>query len=237
MRKTLQLIAICAFGVMLASPALARASSLTSGLAEQDQCTPENKTAWYTDFTANLKTNQAKAYEDAKKYLACPADKDDDPKITEYVKSFAAKYEKAARKDQLHDLIYNKKDFPKAFELGKQITTDEPENLRVLIDLAYGGSLAAADKNESFNTDAVAYAKKAIQLIESGKALESWVPFKGKDDTLASLYYTIGTLTIKSNPAEAVSPLIKSAQSQTELKKYPYTYYFIALAYDAGSYA
>ena len=52
---------------------------------------------------------------------------------------------------------------------------DEPENLKVLIDLAYAGY---ASKNPAFSADAITYAKKAMQLIEAGKAPETWDPYR-----------------------------------------------------------
>jgi hypothetical protein len=200
----------------------------------QGPCTDESKTAWYGDFTKLRTTDPTKAYEAAKKYLdACPTE---DTDITKYLKKWSAAYEKEARKLRLQPLLYNDKKYPEAFTLGKEILADEPENLRVLIDLGYGGYMAAFAKNESFNADALNYAKKAIQMIEAGKAPESWAPFKSKEDTLAYLYYTVGFLN-KTNPAEALAARIKSAQLESELKKDPKIYYLIAAGYESGPYA
>jgi hypothetical protein len=74
-------------------------------------------------------------------------------------------------------------------------------------------------------------------MIEGGKAPESWAPFKGKDDTLAYLYNSLGRITLKTNSAEALTALIKSAQYESDLKKDPWTYFFIASAYEIGPYA
>jgi hypothetical protein len=104
--------------------------------------------------------------------------------------------------------------------------------------MGYGSYLAAATlKNESYNTDALTYLRKAIQMIEAGKAPESWAPFKGKDDTLAYLYNSLGRITLKTNSAEGLTALIKSAQYESDLKKDPWTYFFIASAYEIGPYA
>ena len=87
------------------------------------------------------------------------------------------------------------------------------------------------------------YSRKAIQLIESGKVPESldgkslpWAPFKGKEDTLAYLHHGIGRLSVKSNPEEALRELIKALSYETDLKKEPWEYYFIAAAYETGPY-
>jgi len=134
-------------------------------------------------------------------------------------------------------MLYGEKKYAEALGLGKEILADEPENLRVIIDQGYGSYLAAVSlKNESYNTDALNYARKAIQMIESGKAPASWAPFKGKDDTLAYLYDVVGRLTMKDNPAAALTAFLKKAQFETDLKKDPWTYYFIAAAYESGPY-
>lgn len=238
MKKLIGLIAICASVAMLASPALAnRVLSLPDEVI-QDQCTPENKLAWYNEFRAVLKTDQAKAYELAKKWLACPEVAGEE-QITVYLRDkFVAPYEKAKRKDQVSDLVYNKKDYAKAFEIGKAVLADEPENLKVLIDLAYAGFAAATAKNEAFLADASSYAKKAMQLIEAGKAPDDWTPYVGgKEEALAYLNNIIGQLTLQKNPAEALPYLIKVAQHESKLKKLPFTYGSIAAAYNDGLYA
>ncbi|HKP48004.1 MAG TPA: hypothetical protein VJT50_15490, partial [Pyrinomonadaceae bacterium] len=112
------------------------------------------------------------------------------------------------------------------------------ENVRVLIDMGWGSYLGAiALKNESLNTDAINYAKKAIQLVESNHAPESWAPFKSKEETLAYLYNVLGRLAVKSNPAEALNSLLRSLQWDSELKKDPWNYYFIGASYESGAYA
>lgn len=221
MKKIIALIALC---MSVSIPALAQ------------ECTPEAKTALYNDFRENLKKDQAKANEQAKKWLACPVTTGEE-QISDYLKNFVAKYEKANRKDQITDLVYNKKDFPKAFEVGRAILTEEPDNLKVLIDLAYAGFASAMAKNDTFTADSINYAKKAMQLIESGKAPEKWDPYLGKDDALAYLNNIIGQLTVQKNPSEALPYLIKVAQYESKLKKLPFTYGTIGGAYEAGEYA
>ena len=202
--------------------------------AQGGDCSDEAKTALYTDFTTYRTTDPTKAYEAGKKYLACSQAED---QYTAYLKKWVTAYEKESRKIKMVPMLYGDKKYEEALGLGKAILTDEPENLRVIIDLGYGSYLAAVSlKNESFNTDALSYSRKAIQMIESGKAPASWAPFKGKDDTLAYLYDVVGRLSLKDNPGAAVSYFIKKAQFDTDLKKDPWTYYFIAAAYESGPY-
>lgn len=221
MKKTIALIALC---LSASIPALAQ------------ECTPEAKTALYNEFRQNFKGDTGKANELAKKWLGCPEVAGEE-QISAYLKNFVTLYEKANRKDRVTDLVYNKKDYPKAFEVGKAVLADEPDNLKVVIDLAYAGFAAATAKNEAFTADAINYAKKAMQLIESGKAPDKWEPYLGKDDALAYLNNIIGLLTVQKNPTDALPYLIKVAQYESKLKKLPSTYATIAAAYEAGPYA
>ena len=239
MKKIIALISICVAITITAFPAFAQqpaASPQPAATPQNPQCTAEAKTALYNEFRDNFKGDTAKANDLAKKWLACPEVAGEE-KVSAYLKNFVTLYEKANRKDRITDLVYNKKDFPAAFEVGKAVLADEPENLKVLIDLAYAGFASATAKNEAFSADAVNYAKKAMQLIEAGKAPDKWEPYLGKDDALAYLNNIIGQLTVQKNPTEALPYLIKVAQYESKLKKLPFTYGTIAGAYEAGEYA
>ena len=89
----------------------------------------------------------------------------------------------------------------------------------------------------ALSAEAVAHATKALQLLEAGKTLENWEPLASKDVAMAYLNYTIGTLTLQNDPAAALKNLIKAAQFETPLKKSPFTYAYIAGAYETGPYA
>jgi hypothetical protein len=237
MKKIIWVLAIYASVVLMApfthvTKVQAQAPT-ASPAAAQEQCTDESKGAWYADFTKFRIPDPPKAYEAAKKYLAaCPQE---EGAIPTYLKRWTTQYDKDARQPKLQPLLYEKK-YPEAFALGKEILADEPENLRVLIDLGYAGYPAIAAKNESFTADSLKYARKAIQMIESGKSPDSWAPYKGKEDTLAYLYNAIGHLILNSNPSDALSSLIKAAQFDSDLKKDPRTYSLIAGSYEAGPY-
>ncbi|HEV7684346.1 MAG TPA: hypothetical protein VGO68_19700 [Pyrinomonadaceae bacterium] len=201
------------------------------------QCTPENKLAWYAEFRKIFLTDQTKAYDLAQMYLACPAEAGEES-IRKYLKdTFVAVIDKARRTPKVTELVYDKKDYAKAFELGKQVLTDEPDNVKVMMDLAYAGYLAHSNKVETFNQDSLVYAKKAIQLIQSGTVPDTWAPYAGKDETLSYLNNTIGVLTVGANPSEALASLLKAAQFEGKLKKQPITYGIIADAYQLGPYS
>jgi tetratricopeptide (TPR) repeat protein len=187
----------------------------------------------YKRFVDNRTDNPGAAYQAAKDYLQ-KYQKDKD-QYTDYLTKWVMFYEREDRKRQLPGLI-NEKKFDEAYRTGARILTDEPDYLRAQIDLGYAGYLAASAKNETYNTDALSYARKAIQAIESGKTPTEWAPFKGKDDTLAYLHYAVGFLTLKTNPTEAIDSLLKAARYESDIKKTPSTYYFLAVAYESGPY-
>ncbi|MGI9164890.1 MAG: hypothetical protein ACR2G5_00620 [Pyrinomonadaceae bacterium] len=221
MKKLIALIAIC-MGVSL--PALAQ------------ECTPEAKTALYNEFRLKFKEDTAKANELAKKWLACPAVTGEETQA-DYMKKFVTLYEKADRKNQVTDLVFNKKDYAKAFEIGKAVLAEDPDNLKIMLDLAYAGFASASENKPTFVADAITYSKNSMQSLEAGKAPEKWEPYSGKEDALAFLNNYIGRLTVQTDPSAALPHLLKVAQHESKLKKLPSTYGIIGAAYETGPYA
>lgn len=232
MKKLITFLSICTTVAILALPAAAH------NAIAQDPCSVEGKNAQYKIFTDNFKTKQDTAYEAAKKYLACPADNVDEgqQKIIDYLKKFVTKYEEADKKGKFRTMLYNDKKYPEAYALGKEILTAEPDNLKVLVDLGSNGYLVGPLNNASLSAEALEYAKRSLQQLESGKTIDDWQPLASKDVAVAYLNYTIGTLSLEKDPANALKNLIKAAQFETPLKKSPYTYAFIAGAYETGPY-
>jgi tetratricopeptide (TPR) repeat protein len=191
------------------------------------------KIAIYKRFVDNRIPNPAAAYQAARDYLQKYQKEKD--QYTDYLSKWVTFYERDERKRRLPVLI-NEKNYAEAYKTGAQILADEPNYLRAQIDLGYAGYLAASAKNETFNNEALGYARQAIQAIESGKPPTEWAPFKGKDDTLAYLNYAVGFLTLKTNPNESLDALLKAARYESDIRKTPSTYYFLAVAYEAGPY-
>jgi hypothetical protein len=189
----------------------------------------------YTRFVNNRIANEGVAYQAAKEYLAKYPKEDD--AYTRYLRPWVALYDKWDRKQRVPQLIYDQNNFVEGYRLGKQVLAEEPNDLATLMYLGYGAYLASTSaKNESFNAEARGYAQKAIAAIESGKAPDEWKPFRDKTDALARLYYTLGFIDFRSNPTQAIDSFIKTVQLESDLKKAPSTYYFIAAAYETGLY-
>jgi len=205
----------------------------------------EVKVNTYKQFVDNRVPNPAAAYQAAQKYMARYGKEDD--QYTKYLKVWIAAYEEdernrrlaAEKADREQQLLgsFTTKDYAKSYGLAKQVLTDSPENLRVLIALGYGGVAASTEgKNEAFNADAAKYAARAIQLIGSGKTPDTWAPFKGKDDVLGSLHYALGFYALKTNPEVAIQSFITAAQVDADRRNAPSTYYYLAAAYQTGPY-
>ena len=240
MKKLTTYLSILTLVAIFALPVAARTSIALPDNEVQDQCTPEAKDALYKAFRDNRQADQAKAYDAAKKYLACPAPAEVTPQtqaIIDYLKKWVTAYEEGSKKIKCRQLLYNEKKYVEAFALCKEILAAEPDNLKVLVDLGASGYLVAPLNNPGLSADAVTFATKALQLIDSGKTLEDWDPLASKEVAVAYLNYTIGSLTLQKDPAAALKNLLKAAQFETPLKKSPFTYAYIAGAYETGSYA
>jgi hypothetical protein len=239
MKKLITFLGIFTTVAILALPVAARNLIAQPDTFIQDAaCTQEAKDALYQSFLKNRNTDQAKAYEDAKKYLACPPGETTEAstKIIEYLKKWVNAYEFALKKINFTKAMYgDTKNYPVAYQLGKEILAVEPENVKLLIDMGANGYLVAS--NAQIAGESLEHAKKALQLLDSGKTVDDWAPLSGKDSAVAYLNYTIGALSLEKDPSTALKHLIKAAQFETPLKKSPFTYAYIAGAYETGPYA
>src|SRR6185369_14812393 len=126
MKKLITFVSICTTVAILALPAAARTLIAQPDNAFQDAaCAQEAKDALYQSFRTNLKGDQAKAYDDAKKYLACPPGtevSEAQQKIIDYLKNFVSKYDAAMKKVNYRVKIYNDpRNYPEGYAMGKEI--------------------------------------------------------------------------------------------------------------------
>jgi len=98
MKKLITFLSILTTVAILALPVAARNAVAVNSV--QDQCSQEAKDALYQSFLKNRQSDQAKAYDDAKKYLACPAGEvtEAQQKIIDYLKKWSTAYEEGVRK-------------------------------------------------------------------------------------------------------------------------------------------
>jgi tetratricopeptide (TPR) repeat protein len=209
------------------------------------EASDQAKTDLYKKFVDNRGPHQEIAYQAGKEYLE-KYGKDND-KYTQYIEKWVTIYEREDRKQQLPVLI-NQNKFADAFRIGAKILEGEPDYLQAQILLGYAGYLALLKKDESHNDEALGYARSSIEALESGKGPKPpivkagdpppdlWAPFKSKDDTLAYLQFAKAALSLKTNPNDSIDALIKAASYESDIRKTPSTYYFLAAAYENGPY-
>ncbi|MDT5121548.1 MAG: hypothetical protein QOC96_1030 [Acidobacteriota bacterium] len=243
MKKVIQLFVLAALAMTLALPVLAQTPATASvAVAASGQDDTEAKAALYKQFTDNIKRDpNAKpevAYQAGKDYLAKYEAKDGpDDQYIKYIKKWVDTYEKIARRTALLQQLKDKK-YNEAFAAAKPVLVDFPDDLAVLYQLSGAGLDAATTGNEANNTDTVSYAKRTIQLIQSGKSFDPSKPLaaKDRDEILGNLNYALGFLLRKSAPSEVETYFVNAAQFDGPQKKNPYNYYLLASAYEEAEY-
>jgi hypothetical protein len=200
-------------------------SSMPKAITPQDKAKTELLEKFRKNSTGDMNA-QKTAAEAGKEYLAkYPSDKD--PAIKE-INDWIAAYDSEVKGVDILNKVYRDKKYGEAFAPGKQFLTAEPNNIKVLTALGYAGLFSAAGGKDENSADAITYAKKAIQLIEEGKSPTDWKPFKSKDETLGWLNYALGLMNARTNGAEAIVFLTKSAQFDGAPKTDPTVYYYLA---------
>lgn len=225
MKKLFRILALSALVATIWLPALARNTQPLTTTAVQ-QGDEEAKAALYQKFLDLYKKDPKAANDVAKEYLQkYPAESEQ----TAYLKKWSTAYEakeKDSRKANVEDLLRQQK-YADAFAAAKAILADEPADVRTLNNAVFA---ALYSKNESFNGEAANYARKAVQLIQSGQ------PFDKRDDTLGWLNSALGFFSLKTNPTEAIGYYIKAAGFEGAAKKDPQTYLLLADAYRNAEY-
>ncbi len=228
MKNVFRLLMIAALAVTFALPAIAQDAAAP---AQDDPA----KTAMYEDFVKKRRdkspASQKAAYDVGKEYVSKYGAPED--QYNTYVRNWVGKYEVALREFELNTALNN--DPTKAFQLARGVLAGDADNLGLHIKLVAAG-LANASKNESLNPETLNYAKRALLLVEQGKSVDQWTPFKNRDEALGWLNYAVGANVVKNSPEEAVAFLIKAAQSNGPSKTEPTTYSALAVAYYNGEF-
>jgi hypothetical protein len=241
MKNVLRVLIVAAFVAAFASAALAQDAA--GAAAQAGPCTTEAeaKAALYQKFLANYKgtpDQQKAAYDTAKEYLSkygsCPDE--GDKKITDFVQKWVTRYENAVEEFACTD-AFNKKDYAKAFQACQVIINKQPEDVDkvlLLVRAGYANVGPNGPANQAVNADAIRMARRAVELIEAGKAPSKWDPFPNRDEALGFLYYAQGVFMKDSDPAGASAAFIKAAQSSSTFKSEPSTYTYLATIYETN---
>jgi hypothetical protein len=235
MKNVLRLLAFAALAVAFAMPAFAQdAAGTTAAASAQDV---QAKADLYKKFLDNYKgtpEQQKVAYEAGKEYLtkySSDTSAENAP-IVKFIQNWVGKYEKAAA-----DFLFTKavnENPAQAFQLSRDLLAQNPDNLKVYLQLVAAGIKNAQAGNKSLNADSLNAARKALQLIEQGKTTDTWAPFANQQDAPAGLRYYIGFFSYDTAPEDAAAQLLKVAQSSSPFSKEPSTYQLLAVSYYNG---
>jgi hypothetical protein len=199
------------------------------------QSPQEDKAALYAKFIENIKGEadaQKLAYEQGQEYLRKYGS--DNDQYTAYIQRWLGRYEKADREFKFNN-AFNAKDFPKTFELGREILIKDGDAFPVIVRLVTAGSLNAETGNTTLTDEAIGYAKKGLELITSGKVTDP-KPFKVIDDARGFFNFSIGWLSRDKAPAEAVAALRRAAENGGTYKTDQATYVALAIAIGNAEY-
>ncbi|HEV2706953.1 MAG TPA: hypothetical protein VGV59_13575 [Pyrinomonadaceae bacterium] len=237
MKNVLRLLTFSTLVALFALPAFAQATSTTTTATPAAQQPSAACVELYNKWRENRSgdaATQKTAYEAGKQYLSqCSTDE-----YVRYVQTWVGKYEKALRDIEFARTLSEKR-YTEAFNLGRQMLREDADNLPLLFQLSNAGlaNLSAGSASvESLNADAANYARRALQLIESGKTVESWAPFANREDAIGWLHYTLGLLSLKNTPKDAVTHFVKAAQTNFSAKNDPAIFYYLASAYQTAEY-
>ena len=238
MKNVFRLLVIAALAALFALPAFAQ--NTTGGAAAQaSPCTADAdaKAALYQSFLANYKgtpEQQKNASQIGKDYLAkygtCPDE--GDKKIASFIQNWVTKYDKVVVEFNFNEAL-KAKDYQKAFDLGRQILNNQPDNNTVLLSLVSAGHLNAVAgnaANKSLFSESVNYTRRALRAAEADK-LGDLSAYKGKEGAIAFFNYTLAILLRDSSPKEATDALLKAVQSNSVYKTEPAAYYLLGSLY------
>lgn len=245
MKNVLRFLIVATFVTAFATAAFAQDAAATPAAATPAQASPcttdaDAKAALYDKFLKSYKgtpDQQKMASETGKEYISkygtCPDESD--KKIASFIQGWVGKYDLAVRNFNCTD-AFNKKDYARTFEACRVILNAEPDNIDTVLLLSRAGyaNVTAATPNKALNGEALRMSRRAVELIESGKAPAKWDPFPSKDEALGFLYYSQGVFAQETDPAAASAAFIKAAQSNSTFKQESSTYTYLAAIYEAN---
>jgi hypothetical protein len=237
-RLSTRTLAVASFAFVLlasSSPSFAQSTSSQPSAARRRQQQAQITQAQadlYERWRANINLNQQAAFEAGREYVGKYPNDEYGARVGKWIEA----YERAARKLQFESLLFKEKKYAAAYAVGKQVLTDDPDNLRTIINLASAGYLASNAGDTSHNAETLRFAERATEMIERGGKPSDWKPFGGQPDALAYLNFIIGELILKETPAESIGYFRKAIESEGAVKNTPVVYSRLAAAYVAGEY-
>lgn len=234
-------ILMTAFTTVIVTPAFAQ-----DGQAE--------KVALYKKYTDNYGGTVAQmeiAIEAGKQYIAKYGANPEDADQVNYLKTAVPALEESVKKIKDKAIVtgrYNRfdaaiksKNNADTFSIGKDVIANEPADSTIALDaaivLASIGYDQAVKKDDTYNNDAINYAKSVIQKLNAGQTSKNFgayqYEYKTKDNALGWMNYTIGYITYyrQDKKSDSLPFLYKATQLNSDTKKFSDIYRIIGAWY------
>jgi hypothetical protein len=124
-----------------------------------------------------------------------------------------------------------------AFELARPLLASKPDDLHLQLLVLIAGIKSVQAGDRSHDAEALAAARRALELIEQGKSSESWAPFTNAQDAPDGLRYYIAFFSAEKSPDDAISNLTQVARSKSSFSSDATTYQLLGAAYYKGEVA
>lgn len=179
-----------------------------------------------------------------KRIIELYADDADNRAVVDFIRQDVPKIEEQDRiceRNARYDNSYKAKNWRGFFAVSKEIIEEEGDSRRaldVMLTLtSVGLKITAYDKSNAYNSETIYYAKKAIELIESGVRTKTrwgnFEPYESREKALGWLNYTIGYISyfrFKENK-KAIPYFYRAAQYDMEFKYDAFIYQAVAIYY------
>ncbi len=230
--RMLILAVVCFFAVAVSAQVPTPANPpMTSTVMDKER---DALYARFLEFKRNRNPEQQQyAYPTAKEYLLRWGGERD--LQTMEVRQWVIEYERAAHARDLFE-AYDKKNYAKLFEIGRQYVKADPDYylaLALLTEAAYDNSVVG---KPNYNLEAADYARKAIELLEAGKITKP-DPFKSLDVAGGFLNFALGTFVGEDKPVEAAIAFKKAAKADSPFRTEASTYHRLGVSILRGGFA
>lgn len=191
---------------------------------------PKSKDEAFKEIATLSKTQKAedmdKAYQLGKDFLS-RFGKDKDDQVTK-IKSFVEKY-----REHVFYVAVDGKKFAEAFAAGKEILAEQPDKSEILMNLAYTGyNSYSVNRDRTYADESIGFAKRAIELFDSGNFPKQFAPFKDKVEASAFLHFIEGTLMFDTDKKAGAIEIYRAAQYDSIVKNSSDTYAVLATYYE-----
>lgn len=198
-------------------------TALVAFVPEAASQTEKSKTDLYKEIVKLTQTkkpdDQDKAYAMGKEFITRFGGEQGDE--LKKVRDFVTKYRWFLFNDAIEK---NKVD--DALVLGREVLKDQPENTSAMMGLVFAAYKDPAKlKDAAVAEEMAAMSRKAVELIEAGKATDGkYDPFSDKNSAHAYMLYFEGHFTGPKDKKAAAVSYYKSAQVDSPVKSAPAAY-------------